>query len=408
MEGRWLRHWPWYVAAVAAVAVGVWAFAPRPVDVDVAPVVRGPFEKTIDEDGKTRVRERYVVSAPLAGRLLRIALDTGDAVERGALIATLVPAAPALQDARAVQELGERVGVADAERNRATAEVERAQVALDLARSELERGRNLAKQGFTSQQALERAEREVDLKTKELAAAQFDDHAAQHQQAMARAALARARTGASDRSAGERWEIRSPVAGRILRIAQESEAVVPVGAPLVELGDPSNLEVVVDVLTEDAVQIPPGADVQLDRGAGTPPLAGRVRRIEPAAFTKVSALGVEEQRVNAVIDITSPEQQWRDLGDAYRVEARIVVDRRADAIVIPTGSLFRHDSAWAVFVADGGRARLRVVEPGARGGTQTLVLRGLDAGEQVVVYPGDAVRDGVRIRLRGTGRSDRG
>ena len=407
MEAKWLRHWPWIVAAVAAVAVGVWAFAPRPVDVDVAPVVRGPFEKTIDEDGKTRVRERYLVSAPLAGRLMRIALDAGDAVERGTLIATLMPAAPALQDARMVQELGERVGVAEAERSRASANVERAEVALDLARSELERGRNLARQGFTSQQALERAEREVDLKAKELAAARFDDHAAEHQQALARAALARARTGASERSAGERWEIRSPVAGRVLRIAQESEAVVPVGAPLVELGDPHNLEVVVDVLTEDAVQIPPGADVRLDRGSGTPPLAGRVRRIEPAAFTKVSALGVEEQRVNVVIDIVSPVPQWQDLGDAYRVDARIVVDHRADAIVIPTGSLFRHGTAWAVFVADAGRARLRVVEPGPRGGTQTLVLRGLDPGEQVVVYPGDSVRDGVRIRVRGGREFDR-
>jgi HlyD family secretion protein len=389
------------VAGVAAVAAAMWAFAPRPVDVDVAAVVRGPFEKTVDEDGKTRVRERYVVSAPLSGRLLRIELDAGDTVQRGTLLATLVPAAPALQDARTVQELGERVSVAAAERGRATADIERAQVALDLARSELDRGRNLARQGFTSQQALERAEREVELKTKELAAARFDDRAAEHQLALARAALVRARTGASERGAGERWEIRSPVAGRILRIAQESEAVVPVGAALVEVGDPHNLEVVVDVLTTDAILIPPGADVALDRGAGTAPLAGRVRRVEPAAFTKVSALGIEEQRVNVLIDIASPAAQWQDLGDAYRVDARIVVDRRADAIVVPTGALFRQGQAWAVFVAEGGRARLRVVEPGPRGGTKTLVLRGLDVGEHVVVYPADAVRDGARIRIRG-------
>jgi HlyD family secretion protein len=292
------------------------------------------------------------------------------------------------------------VRIAEAERASATAGVERAQVALELARSELDRGRNLARQGFTSQQALERAEREVELKTKELAASRFDDSAAQHQLALARAALAHARTGASERGTGERWEIRSPVGGRILRIVQESEAVVAVGAPLVELGDPRNLEVVVDVLTADAVLIPPGAEVRLDRGAGTPPLAGRVRRIEPAAYTKVSALGVEEQRVNVVIDIASPPQQWQDLGDAYRVDARIVVEHRADALVIPTGSLFRHGQAWAVFVADADRARLRVVEPGSRGGAKTLVLRGLEASEQVIVYPGDAVHDGVRVRLR--------
>jgi HlyD family secretion protein len=324
------------------------------------------------------------------------------------LLATLVPAAPALQDARTVAELGERVGVAESERARANAGVERAQVALDLARSELERGRNLAKQGFTSQLALERAEREVDLKTKELAAARFDAEAAAHQLALARAALARARTGASERTAGERWEIRSPVDGRILRLAQESEAVVPVGASLVEIGDPRNLEVIVDVLTADAVQIRPGADVALDRGNGAPPLAGRVRHVEPAAFTKVSALGVEEQRVNVVIDVVSPPEQWTALGDAFRVDARITVDRRADAIVAPTGALFRHGQGWAVFVADADRARLRVVEPGPRAGAQTLVQRGLAAGENVVVYPSDAVRDGVRIRVRDGTRSGKG
>ncbi len=397
---EWWKHWPWLAAIVAAAALLAWAFAPRAVEVDVAPVVRGPFEKTVDEDGKTRVRERYVVSAPLAGRLLRVALKAGDNVERGTLVATLVPAAPSLLDARTVQELAERVGAAEAGRASATAGVERAQVALDLARSELERGRSLAGQGFTSKQALERAEREVELKTKELAAARFDDHAAEHQLALARAALSRARTGTGDRVTGERWEIRSPVPGRVLRVAQESEAVVTVGTPIVELGDPRNLEVVVDVLSADASLIRPGAEARLDRGAGTPPLAGRVRLVEPSAFTKVSALGVEEQRVNVVIDFVSPAAEWQDLGDAYRIDARIAIERRADAVVVPTGALFRHGSEWSVFVADGNRARLRVVEPGPRSGARTVVTAGLQPGEQVVVYPADTVRDGARIRAR--------
>lgn len=399
----WWRHWPWLAAIVAAAVLLAWAFAPRAIEVDVAPVVRGPFEKTVDEDGKTRVRERYVVSAPLAGRLLRVALKAGDVVQPGTPIATLVPAAPTLLDARTVQELTERVGAAEAGRAGAAAGVERAQVALELARSELERGRTLAGQGFTSKQALERAEREVELKTKELAAARFDDHAAEHQLALARAALSRARAGAGNQGAGERWDIRSPVAGRVLRVAQESEAVVAVGAPIVELGDPRNLEVVVDVLTADATLIQPGAEARLDRGSGTPPLAGRVRLVEPSAFTKVSALGVEEQRVNVVIDFASPAADWQDLGDAYRIDARITVDRRDDAIVVPTGALFRHGSAWGAFVADGGRARLRVVEPGPRSGARTVVTAGLQPGEQVIVYPGDAVRDGVRIRARDAG-----
>jgi HlyD family secretion protein len=400
MSGKWLKRWPWFVGIVAAAGVLSWALMPRPVDVDVATIERAAFEKTVDEDGRTRVRERYVVSAPLAGRLMRIGLKAGDPVERGSLVATLVPAAPGLLDARAVPELTERGGAADAEAARTLATIERAQVALDLAQSELDRGRSLAGQGFTSKQALERAERDVELKTKELVAARFEGHAAEHQQALARAALARARSGATERGAGERWDIRSPVAGQVLHVAQESEAVVAVGAPLVELGDPHDLEAVIDVLTTDAVQIPPGADVRLDRGPGTPPLEGRVRRIEPSAFTKVSALGVEEQRVNVLIDFTSPASMWQDLGDGYKVDARIVVDRRDAAIVVPTGALFRHGQKWAVFVVDGDRAVLREIEPGPRGGVATVALRGVDPGERIIVYPGDAVRDGARVRVR--------
>ncbi len=391
------RRWPWLAGALAAAAALAWVFAPRAVDVEVAGVARGPFVRTVDEDGKTRVRDRYVVSAPLAGRLLRVVLRAGDEVAVGATVATLVPAAPALLDARAVQELTERVGAAEAERARSMASGQRAEVALKLARSELERAKSLAGQGFTSKQALDRAEREVELKTQELAAARFDEHATEHQLALARAALARARSG---ERGGERWEIRSPVAGRVLRVAQESEAVVAVGAPIVELGDPGKLEAVVDVLTADAGLIKPGAEAGLDRGGGAPPLAGRVRLIEPAAFTKVSALGVEEQRVNVVIDIVAPVEQWRDLGDAFRVDAKIVVDRRADAVTVPTGAVFRHGEGWAVFVDDGGRARLVAIEPGPRGGARTVVQSGLEPPAEVVVYPGDAVKDGVRIRVR--------
>jgi HlyD family secretion protein len=297
-----------------------------------------------------------------------------------------------------LQELSERVGAADAEHERATAAAERAQVAEQLARSELERQKSLAAQGFTSQQALERALREQELKVKDRATAEFERDAAEHQEALARAALTRARAGR--RELGERWEIRSPVAGRVLRVVQESEAVVAVGAPLVEVGDPRALEVVVDVLTADATQVRPGADAALDPGGGAPSLAGRVRVVEPAAFTKVSALGVEEQRVNVVIDIVSPPGEWRELGDGYRVDARIVVERRADAILAPVGALFRRGEASSVFVVDGGRARLRGVEVGPRSATRAVVLRGLEPGETVVVYPGDAVGDGVRVKLR--------
>ena len=396
-KGRWVG----LVVAIAVTGLAVWALSPKPVAVDTAVVARGLFERTVDEDGKTRVRERYVVSAPLAGRLLRVELKSGAAVTRGTLLATLVPTAPALLDARIEQELTERVGVADAEQLRAGAAVERARVALDLAQSELARNRDLADRGFTSKQALERAERDVELKEKERALAQFGLHAADHQVALARAALTRARSGRA--VAGERWEIRSPVEGRVLRVVQESEAPVAVGAPIIELGDPRDLEVVVDVLTGDAAQIPPEAPARLDLGDGGPPIDGRVRLIEPSAFTKVSALGVEEQRVNVVIDLVAPGSARPRFGDGYRVDARVIVDRRSDAVLVPTGALFRKDDRWAAYAVDGGRARTRAVDIGPRNGTQAVVLGGLAPGDEVIVYPGDTVRESVRVSARRVG-----
>jgi HlyD family secretion protein len=399
MNRIWLRRALWAAAGIVVIGLLIWAFLPRPVEVEAATVARGPFEKTVDEDGKTRVRERYVVSAPLAGRLLRVELKAGDAVQPGTLLATLVPSAPTFLDARTERELAERVGAAEAEQLRTSAAVERATVALGQAKSDLARASKLAEQGFTSKQSLEHGQQEVEIKSKELKVAQFDAHAAEHQIALAKAALTRMRQepGAARE---QRWAIRSPVAGRVLRVAQESEAVVPVGAPILELGDPRNLEIVVDVLTSDASAIRSDQPAELDRGGGTRRLAGRVRLIEPAAFTKVSALGVEEQRVNVVIDLTSPPQEWQDLGDAFRVDARIVVERRSDAVTVPVSALFRHDHGWAVFVVHEGRARLRAIEIASRGGLQAAVERGLEPGETVIVYPGDAVSDGVRVKPR--------
>ena len=403
MNKAWMRKAAWALAGLVAIGVLAWAFMPQPVEVEVASVTRGPFRKTIDEDGKTRVRERYVVSAPLAGRLLRVELKPGAAVEVGALLATLVPSAPTLFDARTERELAERLGAAEAELLRANASVERARVALDQANADLARAAQLAGQGFTSKESLERVQRGVELKVKELKIAEFDGHAAEHQVALARAAQSRARQGAGGSAGGQRWEIRSPVAGQVLRVAQESEAVVPVGAPILELGDPHNLEVVVDVLTADAAAIRPGADVELDHGGSAKPLGARVRLVEPAAFTKVSALGVEEQRVNVVIDFVAAPEDWQNLGDAHRVDARIVVESRKDAVAVPVGALFRHEEGWAAFVLADGRARLRAVQVGPRGGQRAVVESGLEPGERVIVYPSDAVRDGARVRARETG-----
>lgn len=393
------------VLAAAALGALVWAFMPKPALIELADVTRGRFEQTVDEDGKTRVRERFVVTAPLAGRVQRITLKAGDAVARGAVLAAMTPAAPPFIDARTERELQERVGAAEATLARANTQVEHARAALAQNRADAQRTQKLAAQGFVSSTQLERDNLKVTLSQREVEAADFERHAAAHQLDLARAALTRSRQAAQI-GKGEQLEIRAPVAGRVLRVAQESEAVVTLGAPLLEIGDPTDLEVVVDVLSSDAQHITPGQHVRLERHAGTPnnsanaALEGRVRRVEPSAFTKVSALGVEEQRVNVIVDLTSPREQWHNLGDAYRVDARIVVHSAENALKVPVAALFRDGKDWAVFVADGGVARKRVIESSRRGGQQALVDKGLNAGERVIVYPGDAVMDGRRISVR--------
>lgn len=398
-KGRWIRIAAWGFAGIAVAALLAWAFAPQPVGVETAVAARGPFRKTIDEDGKTRVRERYIVSAPLAGRLLRVDLKPGASLERGALVATLLPASPSLLDTRTLRELTERLGAAEAEHARAGAAIERATVALGQAKADVQRAAQLEQRGFVSKENLERAQREVELKTKEMKLAEFENHAAEHQVAVARAALTSARE-TSPRDVARQWPIRSPVSGQVLRVMQESEAVVGVGAPLVEVGDPGDLEVVVDVLTADAAAVRAGAAVELDHGGNGHPAAGRVRMIEPAAFTKVSALGVEEQRVNVLIDFVAIPPDWRNVGDAHRVDARIIVDERADALTVPVGAAFRTKDGWAVFTVVGNRAKLTPVKLGLRGGLVAVVEDGIAAGDRVIVYPSDLVKDGVRVTLR--------
>ena len=396
------------ISAATAIAALLWAFTPNPVLVEVAEVTRGRFEQTIDEDGKTRVRERYIVTAPLTGRVQRIALKAGDAVKRGAVLAAMTPATPPFIDARSERELQERVGAAEATLARANTQVEHARAELTQNRADAQRTRKLAAQGFISSTQLERDNLQVTLSARKTEAADFEREAARHQLDLARAALTRSRQAAQT-GRGEQLDIRAPVSGRVLRVAQESEAVVALGAPLIEIGDPADLEVVIDVLSSDAQHIAPGQAVKLERQAGAAnnsaqnfTLEGHVRRVEPSAFTKVSALGVEEQRVNVIVDLVSPRALWQNLGDAYRVDARIVVHSADDALKVPVAALFRDSKEWAVFVADGGVARQRAIKSSRRGGQEALVDKGLNAGERVIMYPGDAVRDGRRIRTRST------
>ena len=396
----WRRIGLYCLAGAAALGALIWAFMPRPVTVETAVVSRGGFVKTVDEDGKTRARERYVVSAPIPGRLLRVALKAGAPVEKGRLLAVIVPSAPGLLDVRTERELSARLGTAQAERRRAEAAVERARVALEQARADLEHARQLAEKGFIPPTQVERDERDVQGKSKELNAEQFALHAAGHQVEQARAALLRLKQEAEGKVSEQRFEIHSPVAGQVLRVIQESEAVVAVGQPILEIADPTELEVVIDVLTADAGEIRAGAPVRLDRGEGEAPLEGKVRLVEPAAFTKISALGVEEQRVNVVVDFVSPIDLWRNLGDAHRIDARITMLSRDDAIKVPVSALFRQQEQWAVFAVVDGRARARPIRITARNSREAMVEDGLAPGDRVIVYPGDRVHEGVRVDAR--------
>jgi HlyD family secretion protein len=386
--------------AIVAVAALVYALRPQPVAVETARVSKARFVATVNEDGKTRVRERYTVAAPLAGGMARIALKVGDRVRDGDNVTTITPSPAPLLDARSRAEAEERLGAAEASRERSEAAVQRADAQLAQARTDLDRTRDLASRGAATTQALERAELAMRVADRDARAAQFQNHAADHEVSQARALLARYDRGGEAMS--ERWTVTAPIAGAVLKVLQESETIVAPGTPLIELGDASDIEIVVDVLSSEAVEIKPGADVVIEAWGGPQPLAGRVRRIEPAGFTKVSTLGVEEQRVNVIVDVTSPAEARAGLGDGYRVEARITVFEKDDALVVPAGALFRTGAQWQVYLVRDGRVQLRDVDVLRRSGRFAAVTAGLEAGDEVVIYPGDRVRPGAAVTpLRG-------
>lgn len=388
----------------AAVLVGVgalaYAFAPRPAAVDLTRVTRGPLRVTVDEDGRTRIKERYVVSAPLAGQLRRIELHPGDAVTAGkTLVAVIDPAAPDLLDPRTRAQLEARQRAAATQVELAGPRVERMRAARDLAESELARALTLEERQALSRQELDRVREAARAATEELKSAEYARQIAGFELEQARAALLR--SGPAAPPGDQAWQlcITSPVNGRVLRVFHEDEAVVPTGARLVEIGDPADIEAEIDVLSADAVRIRPGARVYFEHWGGDVPLEGRVRVIEPAGFLKISALGVEEQRVNVIADFVAPPEVRAGLGDAYRVEARIVV-WEAEVLKLPVGTLFRSGPDWAVFSAKRGRARLTRVDAGHSNGRETEIRQGLAAGDEIVNHPSDKVADGVAITPR--------
>ena len=381
---------------LAAAAIVGWAVMPGRIPVEVAAVTKGRFVASVDEDGKTRVRERYVVAAPLAGRLGRVGFEVGDRIRVDDAVATIMPSPVPMLDQRSRREAEERLGAADAAVERAKAGVERAVAQNDQAKNDLARTRTLVDRGAATVQALERANLLMRVADRDLHAAEFQERAAGHELNQARALLARYR----DDAPLESWNVTAPVAGVVLKVDQESETIVQPGMPLVEIGDPRDLEIVVDVLSTDAVEIHPGAEVAIEHWGGPGELLGRVRRVEPAAFTKISTLGVEEQRVNVLVDLASPAERWAGLGDAYQVDARISVFTQEDATIIPSGALFRQGDSWNVYVVKDGRAQIREIKILRRSGRLTAVATGLTVGELVIVYPSDRIASGVRVELR--------
>lgn len=391
------KRWGGAVILVIVLAGLVLLLRPAPVRVETGKVERGRFVQVVEEDGKARVRERYAVNAPLTGYLERSQVEAGDAVEAGTLLATIHPLVPPLLDVRTRQEWEARVGAAEAARDSADAAVAKAAADWRFARAELARARTLEQQGALPRRERERAELALQTAARTLEAARSEAHRALHELQQARAALL---GGGGTREARERWELLSPVRGRVLKVLRESEGFVASGEPLFELGDPGRLEVVVDVLTPDAVRVHEGDAVELVQWGGEKALQGQVRLVDPSAVTKVSALGVEEQRVDVLIDLTSPPEAWRELGDGYRMEARILVHQADGVVMVPASALFREGEAWVAFTVTDGRAVKHTVQVGESNGLETVVQAGVAPGDTVILHPEDRVREGVRVEAR--------
>jgi HlyD family secretion protein len=394
------RRWAaWAAMAALALAAAAWAFWPRALEVEVGAVATGRFEQTIQEDGRMRVVQRYVVSAPTQAELERPALKVGDAVAAGDVVASLVPAAPQMIDARTRGVLRERVGSADAALAAASAQVGRAEAALAQARLEAERATQLARDNFISASARDQARLALAAQQKTLDAAEAQVHVSKHAAGEARAALARSE-GGSGAAARGRWQLRAPVAGRVTKLHHESATTVAPGAPLIEIADTARLEAVIDVLSSDALRIPPGAAVRLAPGGGLAEVAAHVVRIEPVAFTKVSALGIEEQRVNVIAHADAGSAAPAALGDGFRIDATISLGAHDGVLLAPTAALVRDGTRWSVLVVADGRARRKHVEIVERNPQHAWVRNGVQAGETVVLYPGAGIGDGQRVRVR--------
>ncbi len=390
------RSLPW-LGGILILGLIVWGLWPKPVVIETGTVARGPLTVRVSEEGKTRVRNRYVVAAPVAGKMRRVPLKPGDEVKAGETILTAIePTAAPLLDPRARAQAEAVVSMHEANRRQAAATLEAKQSALKVANADRDRMRSVTLKDSLSESDRDKMEGDASMRAAEVRAAEFSLQVIDYELAQARAALERP----EGNTAGNLVEVKSPVSGRVLKVIQESEMVVSPGTQILEIGDPSDIEIEAEILSRDAVAIRPGDAVEIEQWGGETPLKGRVRRVEPAAFTKVSALGVEEQRVIVLSDLLDIPEAAKALGDRFRVEARVAVWHGEDVLIVPAGALFREGNAWKTYVYRDGRAALTAIEAGHSDGRFTEILSGLAAGDEVLLHPPDTIRDGRAVVKR--------
>lgn len=397
---EFLRRHPGIViiTAIVLVLVGI-GFIPRPIAVDAVAVTRGRLTVMIEEEGRTRLVDHYQVSAPVDGFAERIDLEVGDTVEAGQVVGRIRPMQPVVLDARSRTEAEARRAAADAARQAAVRDLQAATADAEYARDDANRLQQLFDRGNIPLDTLQMAQVNARRTQARLESARFAVQIAEYELKAAAAVLDISGSGSG--SADEVGiAIESPVSGRVLRILHESEGVVSRGTALLDVGDPASLEIEVDVLSRDAVRIDPGTRVALTRWGGDEALEGRVRTVEPVGFTRISALGVEEQRVLVIVDIVSPKELWQRLGDGYRVEAAFILSDDDNVLQIPSSTLFRQNGQWAVYMIVNGRAEMRNVETGRRSGLVTEILDGVDEGALLINHPGDTLEPGSRVKPR--------
>jgi HlyD family secretion protein len=402
MRAIWIKRTFGAAFIALLIAAAVWFAWPQPIPVDLATVSRAAMDVTVDDEAKTRVRHVYTVSAPIGGKVLRISppRHVGDQVTADeTVVAVMQPTMPTFHDARTHEELKAALGAADAAVRLAEAEVRRIESALAFSRTELERAAALARTDAISLKSLDKAKFDVETNEAALLSAKAQLDVRRNERASLAVRVSEPTGATAPTNPACCIQLRAPVTGRILKIIQENEAVVQPGAPLVEIGDPLDLEIVADLLSTDAVRIKPNASVLID-GWGGPPVRGRVKRVDPAGFMKVSALGIEEQRVRTVIDFADSPGAWSTLGHDYRVIVHVTTGRGEDVLTVPVASLFRKDEDWAVFAVRDGRARTTIVRIGQRNARMAEVQSGLSSGERVVLHPSDRIVDGTAVRER--------